>query len=57
MTIRRFAGVMYLIAATMFLISGLTRADRRPFYLIIAAVFYLIGFLRLKSSPPSVPPS
>ena len=48
---------MYLIAATMFLISGLTRADRRPFYLIIAAVFYLIGFLRLKSSPPSVPPS
>jgi hypothetical protein len=52
---KRIAGVINIIAAVAFLVVGLTRHPVRKFFLVIAAFFLIIGYLRLKKSPPGPP--
>ena len=52
---KRIAGVINIIAAAAFLVIGLTRHPVRKYFLVIAAFFLVIGYLRLKRSPPGPP--
>jgi hypothetical protein len=52
---KRIAGVINILAATAFLVIGLTRHPVRKFFLVIAALFFIIGYLRLRRTPPGPP--
>ena len=55
MNLKRFAGVINLIAATIFLSVGLLGRPMKGFYIAIGVVFLLLGIVRLKQSPPGPP--
>lgn len=49
---KRVAGVINIVGAVVFLYIGLTSQPVRKFLIVIAAFFLLIGYLRLRKSPP-----
>lgn len=55
MNLKRLAGVINLIVATVFLAVGLLGRPMKGFYVAVGVVFLLLGIVRLRQSPPGPP--
>jgi hypothetical protein len=57
MNLKRVAGVINIIAATVFLSVGLLGRPMKTYYIVIGVIFLLLGIVRLKQAPPGPPPA